>query len=140
MTMTMTNTNTNTEQLSLTTNTTSTQSHSPNTHSQPLPLPAPNTAVSTRPLDLSTATTTITTTIKLDHLGPLVVNADGTISRIANWDAMSEIERNNTVRVLGKRNRARKEALGLDATDADAKDEAEKLEPGEVGRVVGDGS
>lgn len=51
------------------------------------------------------------TTVKLDHLGPLVVNKDGTLSRIENWAAMAEIERQNTLRVLGKRNQARLEAL-----------------------------
>ncbi|KAL2863076.1 uncharacterized protein BJX67DRAFT_269445 [Aspergillus lucknowensis] len=49
--------------------------------------------------------------VKLDHLGPLVVNGDGTLSRIANWAQMTEIERQNTLRVLGKRNKARMEAL-----------------------------
>jgi len=52
-------------------------------------------------------------TQKLDHLGPMVVNQDGTISRIANWDQMSEIERKNTVRVLGKRNKTRLDALKM---------------------------
>lgn len=49
--------------------------------------------------------------IKLDHLGPMVVNTDGTLSRIGNWQEMGEIERKNTLRVLGKRNKARLEAL-----------------------------
>jgi hypothetical protein len=49
--------------------------------------------------------------MKLDHLGPLVVNKDGTLSRIGNWAEMSEIERQNTLRVLGKRNMLRREAL-----------------------------
>jgi hypothetical protein len=68
--------------------------------------------------DSTTATSTNTTQldvngdgIKLDHLGPLVVNVDGTLSRIANWAQMTEIERRNTLRVLGKRNKARMEAL-----------------------------
>lgn len=51
------------------------------------------------------------TTMKLDHLGPLVVNQDGTLSRIANWAEMTEGERDNTLRVLGKRNQARLRAL-----------------------------
>ncbi|PLN76900.1 hypothetical protein BDW42DRAFT_13156 [Aspergillus taichungensis] len=50
-------------------------------------------------------------TVKLDHMGPLVVNQDGSLSRIANWDQMAEIEKKNTLRVLGKRNKARLEAL-----------------------------
>ncbi|THC96748.1 hypothetical protein EYZ11_003757 [Aspergillus tanneri] len=50
-------------------------------------------------------------TVKLDHLGPLVVNQDGTLSRITNWGQMTEIERLNTLRVLGKRNKLRMEAV-----------------------------
>jgi hypothetical protein len=46
-----------------------------------------------------------------DQLGPAVVNADGTMSRIANWAEMTEIERRNTVRILGARNKLRLEAL-----------------------------
>ncbi|KAF6821663.1 hypothetical protein CSOJ01_00166 [Colletotrichum sojae] len=44
---------------------------------------------------------------KLDHLGPLVVHQDGTMSRINNWGEMTEIERQNTLRILGKRNQIR---------------------------------
>lgn len=44
------------------------------------------------------------------------MNMDGTLSRINNWSEMSEIEKGNTLRVLGKRNKARlekvKEVLG----------------------------
>ncbi|KAJ5460849.1 uncharacterized protein N7458_002401 [Penicillium daleae] len=49
--------------------------------------------------------------VSLDHLGPMVVNVDGTLSRIGNWDQMTEIERQNTLRVLGKRNKQRLEKL-----------------------------
>lgn len=49
--------------------------------------------------------------MKLDHMGPLVVNKDGSLSRINNWGEMSEIEKKNTLRVLGKRNMLRREAL-----------------------------
>lgn len=49
--------------------------------------------------------------MKLDALGPLVVNQDGTLSRIANWEQMTEIERRNTLRVLGKRNKLRLDSL-----------------------------
>lgn len=31
--------------------------------------------------------------IKFDHLGPMIINIDGTVSRIANWDKMTERER-----------------------------------------------
>ncbi|PVI01042.1 hypothetical protein DM02DRAFT_490550, partial [Periconia macrospinosa] len=49
--------------------------------------------------------------VKLDHLGPMVVNRDGTLSRIGNWAEMTEIERRNTLRVLGKRNQLRMDAI-----------------------------
>jgi predicted Fe-S protein YdhL (DUF1289 family) len=49
--------------------------------------------------------------VKLDHLGPMVVNRDGTLSRIANWEHMTEIERRNTLRILGKRNQLRLDGL-----------------------------
>ncbi|KAF8300419.1 hypothetical protein DL93DRAFT_2090986 [Clavulina sp. PMI_390] len=47
--------------------------------------------------------------IKFDSLGPLVVNSDGTLSRIANWHEMTERERATTVRLLVKRNKIRLE-------------------------------
>lgn len=49
--------------------------------------------------------------VKLDHLGPMVVNVDGTLSRISNWDKMADIEKENTLRIIKKRNQARLEAL-----------------------------
>ncbi|PWY98914.1 hypothetical protein BCV70DRAFT_139927, partial [Testicularia cyperi] len=49
--------------------------------------------------------------IKLDHLGPMVVNSDGTISRIANWQNMSQIEKDRSLRLLAKRNNLRMENL-----------------------------
>ncbi|OJJ71462.1 hypothetical protein ASPBRDRAFT_44399 [Aspergillus brasiliensis CBS 101740] len=49
--------------------------------------------------------------VALDHLGPVVVNQDGTLSRISNWETMTEIEKKNTLRVLGKRNKMRLETL-----------------------------
>ena len=46
-----------------------------------------------------------------EELGPLVVNADGTVARISNWKQMTEAERANVLRVLGKRNKERLEVL-----------------------------
>lgn len=72
----------------------------------PLALPSPEDAAEAIKLDLSSGEG-----VKLDALGPMVVNTDGSLSRIANWDRMAEIEKRNTLRVIGKRNRARLEAL-----------------------------
>ncbi|KAH8986596.1 hypothetical protein EDB92DRAFT_1801792, partial [Lactarius akahatsu] len=41
---------------------------------------------------------------KYDSLGPLVVNSDGTLSRITNWPNMTHAERERTFRVLAARN------------------------------------
>ncbi|KAJ4349409.1 uncharacterized protein N0V89_008024 [Didymosphaeria variabile] len=73
---------------------------------QPLPLPEPPTDSKATELNVSTGTA-----VKLDHLGPMVVNRDGTLSRISNWEQMTEIERQNTLRILGKRNQLRMETL-----------------------------
>jgi hypothetical protein len=31
-------------------------------------------------------------TLQMDHLGPMVIGADGSISRIANWDKLTQRE------------------------------------------------
>lgn len=78
-----------------------------NSNSQPLPLPPPPSAEEASKLDMSNGEATV----KMDALGPLVVNQDGTLSRIENWGQMTEMEKKNTLRILGKRNQARREAL-----------------------------
>lgn len=50
-------------------------------------------------------------TVKLSDLGPLVVNVDGTVARINNWREMTDAERETTVRMVGRRNKQRLEAL-----------------------------
>jgi hypothetical protein len=40
---------------------------------------------------------------KFDELGPMVVNSDGTLSRITNWTELSQGERERTVRLLVKK-------------------------------------
>lgn len=49
--------------------------------------------------------------IKLDHLGPIIVNTDGTLTRIANWGALTEQERQVALRRIAKRNRERRAQL-----------------------------
>jgi hypothetical protein len=49
--------------------------------------------------------------VKLDSLGPMVVNKDGTLSRITNWPEMTEPERQKTLRIIAKRNKKRLDAL-----------------------------
>lgn len=53
-------------------------------------------------------------TMKLDHLGPIIINADGTTRRITNWDTLSEQEKQSSWRIIGARNRKRLEKLKRD--------------------------
>ena len=56
-------------------------------------------------------------TIAMDHLGPIVVNIDGSLSRITNWDALSERERDVARRRVAKRNAERLAVLKAAAKD-----------------------
>jgi len=49
--------------------------------------------------------------VSIDALGPLVINVDGTLSRITNWNEMTPDEQSRTIRIIGKRNRKRREKL-----------------------------
>eukprot|EP01137_Pigoraptor_chileana_P032232 Opistho-2@21289 len=64
----------------------------------------------------------------LDHMGPLVVDVDGSLKRIANWDSMTEAEREVAHRRLTARNKARLEKLRAAAEANDAKDAKDKEE------------
>ncbi|KAH7335471.1 hypothetical protein B0J17DRAFT_719997 [Rhizoctonia solani] len=71
----------------------------------PLALPAPDESSLNDP-----GVTTLEVggkSISFDKLGPMVVNSDGTLSRIANWQEMTPAEQKNTIRVLSKRNQLR---------------------------------
>jgi hypothetical protein len=69
--------------------------------------------------------------------GPLVVNGDGTLSRIANWAEMSPIERERTVRILGKRNKLRLEKLKAEATQDQPADQEKGLTKDSEAQVPG---
>jgi hypothetical protein len=93
---------------------------------QPLYLPAsdPSNPISNEDgvkLDMSGGGTTV----KLDHLGPMVVNVDGTLSQIGNWQQMTEVEKENTLRVLGKRNQRRLEVLRAKENGAGGEDRSD---------------
>ena len=81
----------------------STNSADTSSSSAPLGLPAPS--------DAPSSTNAPSNVIKMDHLGPMIVNSDGTISRISNWANMAEIEKERSLRLLAKRNNARMESL-----------------------------
>eukprot|EP01064_Diplonema_japonicum_P034180 TRINITY_DN7000_c0_g2_i1.p1 TRINITY_DN7000_c0_g2~~TRINITY_DN7000_c0_g2_i1.p1 ORF type:complete len:113 (+),score=27.08 TRINITY_DN7000_c0_g2_i1:47-385(+) len=45
--------------------------------------------------------------VKLDHIGPLVINKDGSTRRVTNWEAMTEQEREVAYKRITERNRER---------------------------------
>ncbi|KAI9190285.1 hypothetical protein H9P43_001718 [Blastocladiella emersonii ATCC 22665] len=63
---------------------------------------------------------------RLTDLGPMVVNVDGTMSRIENWAEMSEFEKASVMRIIPKRNRQRREALLRAQQEAAAAEEEPK--------------
>ncbi|RPD63523.1 hypothetical protein L227DRAFT_651134 [Lentinus tigrinus ALCF2SS1-6] len=67
-----------------------------------LALPAPPSEEETEKITVNS-----NQTFKFDKLGPVVVNSDGTLSRIANWENMAPIEKERTLRVLVARNKVR---------------------------------
>lgn len=50
-------------------------------------------------------------TMALDHLGPVIINSDGTTSRITNWDSLTPEEQERTLRRVAARNQARRAEL-----------------------------
>ncbi|KAI4599156.1 hypothetical protein KJ359_002115 [Pestalotiopsis sp. 9143b] len=85
----------------------SSETSSASSDKQPLPLPEPGQDGDNKTISLDVGGEGV----RLDHMGPLVVNTDGTMSRISNWAEMSDIERDNTLRILGKRNQQRLKKL-----------------------------
>ncbi|KAI1506131.1 hypothetical protein F5X99DRAFT_125122 [Biscogniauxia marginata] len=77
----------------------------PQAQSSPLPLPEPSSRATATQIPVGGEG------IKLDLLAPIVVNEDGTLGRVANWGEMAEFERDNLLRIIGKRNRTRMNAL-----------------------------
>ncbi|KAG9007407.1 hypothetical protein FRB95_006675 [Tulasnella sp. JGI-2019a] len=85
-----------------------------------LPAPEPKSASSSDAAEVLN----LGTTFKFDKLGPLVVNSDGTLSRISNWENLSDIERERTFRILNARNKIR-----LANEEQKLKDESVEADP-----------
>ena len=64
-----------------------------------LALPSPENVSNSLTLDVSTGQP-----VTLDAMGPVVVNTDGTLSRITNWEHMEDSEREVVKRRICKRN------------------------------------
>lgn len=49
--------------------------------------------------------------ISMDHLGPIIINTDGSLRRIDNWDKLSKEEQDRSFRLIAARNKKRIEIL-----------------------------
>ena len=49
--------------------------------------------------------------LTFERLGPMIINTDGTVRRIANWDILSPQEKESSWRLISARNRKRVEEL-----------------------------
>ena len=63
--------------------------------------------------------------IKMSSLGVIIINSDGTMSKIPNWHELSEGERKTAMRVLARRNKKRKEALLAQQAEIEAEVQAQ---------------
>ncbi|KAJ4254845.1 hypothetical protein NW762_009643 [Fusarium torreyae] len=80
----------------------------------PLPLPAPDqdtAAASSSNRGDDVTALRVGESVRLDALGPLIVNTDGTMGRVGNWTGMTENEKQQTLKLLARRNKQRLEAL-----------------------------
>eukprot|EP01038_Epipyxis_sp_PR26KG_P005877 gene5877-8104_t len=50
-------------------------------------------------------------TISMDELGPIIVNSDGTIRRITNWNNLTKQEKESALRLISARNKKRIKAI-----------------------------
>lgn len=49
--------------------------------------------------------------VSMDELGPIIVNADGTLRRIENWATLTKHEQATTMKLISRRNKKRLTAL-----------------------------
>lgn len=112
---------------------TTTTTDSSAAHTEPPPLlalPAPEDINRAITLDCSTGEA-----VTLDAMGPVVVNSDGTLSRITNWDRMEDSEKAVAKRRICKRNVERLRAFHARGELKDSVVSA--LLPTELAPVVG---
>ena len=67
-----------------------------------LQLPAPGEVGSSQSQSLE-----LGETLALDHLGPIIINKDGTLRRITNWSGLTANEKKHTLRKVSLRNQKR---------------------------------
>mmetsp|Transcript_16537 Transcript_16537/g.16644 ORF Transcript_16537/g.16644 Transcript_16537/m.16644 type:complete len:106 (-) Transcript_16537:195-512(-) len=61
--------------------------------------------------------------LKLNAMGPIIINSDGTMSRIPNWSSLSDIEKSKTFRLISARNKKRSEQLSGERSESTVSDQ-----------------
>ena len=92
-------------------------------------LALPNAPANTAAAEGEDSATTVVVNgepLRLDALGPIILNTDGSTSRISNWTQMAEVERQRALRLIAKRNKKRREKLQKEEREAREKAEKEK--------------
>ena len=69
--------------------------------------------------------------IQLNELGAIIINSDGTMSKISNWHELTKPEQVKALRVIAKRNKKRKEELEA-ATETQNVEQPEEEQDSEV--------
>ena len=72
------------------------------------------TVESSKYSDIDTNTTSTSggeDVFRLSELGPIIINSDGSMSRIPNWATMDDNEKATAQRLIAKRNERRKKEL-----------------------------
>ncbi|KAF9768529.1 hypothetical protein IL306_014178 [Fusarium sp. DS 682] len=96
-------------------------SEAKDTNKTPLPLPVPDDAAANKGDGVTSLR--VGESVALNAMGPLVVNTDGTMGRIGNWQNMTEFEREQTLKLLGKRNKERMDVLKAKKAEEEQKSE-----------------
>lgn len=63
--------------------------------------------------------------LSMEHLGPIIINTDGSLRRIDNWDKLSKEEQDRSFRLIAARNKKRIEILKQ-------KEQQEQVEQGQI--------
>ncbi|KAH6600352.1 hypothetical protein BASA50_002363 [Batrachochytrium salamandrivorans] len=71
----------------------------------------PDTVISPASHNQAPLVLTLNQSLPLDGLGPVIVNVNGTLSRITNWLDMSEQEQASIMRIIPQRNQRRMKVL-----------------------------
>lgn len=90
------------------------------TSKEPLALPDSSTSIGGGVVNDDVRSLKVGGSLSLDELGPIIVNKDGTTSRVTNWLEMGREEQERTQRMIKKRNEKRLKEL------------KEKMEKGEL--------